>query len=128
MTSAAILFHMLDPDEGFQAVPGYPNGITERILSGSLDQNAKRGHRTRLVRFTPGARTTDPFVHDYHEEVTLLSGDLTEGADANGEGGVRYDRPAFGYRPPGTTHGPFRSEDGCLLLETHWYNDAATEG
>jgi hypothetical protein len=26
-------------------------------------------------------------------------------------------------RPPGVYHGPFKSEGGCLLLETHFYNE-----
>jgi hypothetical protein len=34
------------------------------------------------LRFEPGARTATPFVHDYWEEVFLLSGDLVVGDDS----------------------------------------------
>ena len=57
--------------------PGYPKGIQQKILSGGLDEEARRGTRTRLLRFVPGALTTAPFVHEYWEEVYLVSGDLT---------------------------------------------------
>jgi hypothetical protein len=28
-------------------------------------------------------------------------------------------------RPPGVFHGPFKSDTGCILLETHFYQDDA---
>jgi hypothetical protein len=28
-------------------------------------------------------------------------------------------------RPPGVYHGPFTSEKGCILLETHFYDNAS---
>src|SRR3546814_2245622 len=62
-------------------------GVDERILAGSLDPENRRGSRTRLLRFQPGVFTTTPFVHDYWEEVFLLSGDLTVGNDEQGNGG-----------------------------------------
>ena len=33
----------------------------------------------RLLRFAPGVFTTEPFVHEYWEEVYLIDGDLTVG-------------------------------------------------
>jgi hypothetical protein len=27
-------------------------------------------------------------------------------------------------RPPGVYHGPFKSDGGCILLETHFYEEA----
>jgi hypothetical protein len=27
-------------------------------------------------------------------------------------------------RPPGVHHGPFASRTGCVLLETHYYDDS----
>jgi len=91
---------------------------------GSLDPVAKRGSRTRLLRFRPGVFTTKPFVHDYWEEVFLLQGDLTVGNDENGEGGEPFSAFTYACRPPGVYHGPFRSNGGCLLLETHYYDPA----
>ena len=115
-------FHTLDMGAGWETPPGYPKGIAQKILSGSLDEEAKRGSRTRLLRFAPGVFTTAPFVHDYWEEVYLVSGDLIVGNDANGEGGTAFAPNTYACRPPGAYHGPFKSETGCLLLEVHYFD------
>jgi len=103
--------------------PGYPEGIEQKILAGQLDEENKRGNRTRLLRFAPGVFTTKPFVHDYWEEVYLVSGDLTVGNDAQGEGGESFGQHTYACRPPGVYHGPFKSEGGCVLMEIHYYDD-----
>ena len=115
-------FHTLAMDEGWQVPPGYPDGIEQKILSGGLDEAAKRGTRTRLLRFRPGVYTTAPFVHDYWEEVYLVSGDLTVGNDENGQGGEAFPPGTYACRPPGASHGPFKSNGGCLLLEMHYFD------
>jgi len=115
-------FHRLDLDGGWETPSGYPAGIQQKIIAGELDESNHRGNRTRLLRFAPGTYTTKPFVHDYWEEVFLLSGDLIVGNDANGSGGERYRGYTYAVRPPGVLHGPFKSETGCLLLETHYYS------
>jgi hypothetical protein len=108
--------------EFFRLEPaGYPAGIKQKIIAGSLDEPKRTGNRTRLLRFDPGAYTTAPFVHEYWEEVFLLSGDLIVGNDANGQGGERFEGYTYAVRPPGVYHGPFKSETGCLLLETHYF-------
>ena len=112
-------FMTLNMDEGWEVPPGYPEGIEQKILSGSLDEQQKRGNRTRLLRFLPGAYSTELFVHDYWEEVLLISGDLIVGKD----GDQRSFQPnTYACRPPGVDHGPFRSEGGCLLVEFHYYD------
>ena len=116
-------FHAVDLGSGWETPPGYPAGIQQKILAGSLDEAAKKGNRTRLLRFVPGVYTTKPFVHDYWEEVYQLSGDLTVGNDENGEGGESFAPNTYACRPPGAYHGPFKSEGGCLLLETHYYDE-----
>ena len=115
-------FHTLDMGAGWQIPPGYPEGIQQKILSGSLDEAAKRGSRTRLLRFAPGVFTTAPFVHDYWEEVYLVSGDLIVGNDAKGDGGTAFPPNTYACRPPGAYHGPFKSKTGCLLLEVHYFD------
>jgi len=55
----------LDLALGWRTPAGYPSGIEEKILAGALDEKAKTGNRTRLLRFEAGARTSLPFVHDY---------------------------------------------------------------
>lgn len=115
-------FHTVDMTTGWHTPTGYPRGIRQKILAGELNEQRKRGSRTRLLKFEPGAYTTTPFVHDYWEEVFLLSGDLIAGNDENGRGGEKFEGYTYAVRPPGISHGPFRSETGCILLETHHYD------
>ena len=65
--------------------------------------------------------TTEPFVHEYWEEVYLIEGDLTVGNDAAGRGGESFPRGTYACRPPGAVHGPFKSNGGCLLYEIHYF-------
>jgi hypothetical protein len=117
-------FHALDLSAGWEVPPGYPSGIEQKILSGSLDENSGTGSRTRLLRFQPGVFTTAPFVHRYWEEVYLIDGDLTVGNDAEGGGGESFAPNTYACRPPGAYHGPFKSEAGCTLLEIHYFDPA----
>ena len=116
-------FHRLDMSEGWETPPGYPAGIQQKILAGALDEPGKAGNRTRLLRFQPGVYTTAPFVHEYWEEVFLVSGDLIVGNDPSGKGGEKFEGSTYACRPPDAYHGPFKSEGGCLLLEIHYYQD-----
>ncbi|MDE8651534.1 cupin domain-containing protein [Novosphingobium album (ex Liu et al. 2023)] len=117
-------FHAIDMADGWQLPEGYrPDaGVHEKVLAGSLDPAAKRGTRTRLLRFQPGAFSTRPFTHDYWEEVFLVSGDLSVGSDEQGRGGTPFTGATYAVRPPGVAHGPFRSDGGCVLLEIHYYD------
>ena len=119
-------FHTIDMEGGWTKPPGYAPDLEvyEKILAGSLDFKNKRGAQTRLLKFGPGAFTTAPFVHDYWEEVFLVSGDLTVGNDINGNGGTPFPPNTYACRPPGAHHGPFKSEKGCVLLEIHYYDPA----
>ncbi|RWA69718.1 MAG: cupin [Mesorhizobium sp.] len=107
--------------EDWHRPPGYPLGIEQKILAGYLDEAGKTGSRTRLLRFLPGAFTSVPFVHEYWEEVYLLSGDLIVGAASAKEPELSFAPNTYACRPPGVYHGPFRSQTGCLLLEVHYY-------
>jgi hypothetical protein len=118
-------FHVPDMATGWETPPGYPPGIQQKILAGRLDEDSRRGHRTRLLRFAPGTFTTTPFVHEYWEEVWLVQGDLVVGSDAEGQGGTPFDVAAYACRPPGAWHGPFRSDTGCVLFEVHYFDEAA---
>lgn len=118
-------FHRLDLSAGWHNIPGYPDGIQEKILASDIDDGKKSGSRTRLLRFEPGVFTTEPFVHEHWEEVYLMSGDLTVGNDKQGKGGESFKAPTYACRPPGAYHGPFKSETGCMLLEIHYYDESA---
>ena len=115
-------FHTLDLTTGWEMLEGYPPGIQQKIIAGGLDEVNHRGSRTRLLRFEPGVYTTSPFVHEYWEEVYLVSGDLTVGNDASGEGGTSFAPNTYASRPPGAYHGPFKSRNGCLLFEIHYFD------
>lgn len=114
MPKPPVPFAELDLDRGWEPVDGAPPGLEQKLLSGALDEAAGRGVRTRLVRFAPGTENPAVFVHDYWEEVYVLSGEIEVG-------GTRVAGPAYACRPPGTPHGPFRSETGCMFLEIQYY-------
>jgi hypothetical protein len=114
-------FHTIDMQSGWRAPPGYPPDIEQKILAGSLDETARSGARTRLLRFRAGASTTTRFVHDYWEEVYLLAGDLIVGGGADGLAPQEFGPNTYACRPPGVYHGPFSSKLGCILFEVHYY-------
>jgi hypothetical protein len=93
-----------------------------------IDEVAKRGSRTRLLKIEPGAYSTEPFVHDHWEEVFLVQGDLVVGNDAKGKGGQSSRAFTYACRPPGVRHGPFTSKSGCLLYEIHYYETSGKRG
>ena len=117
-------FVELDMATGWETPPGYPPGIKQKILASDIDEAKQTGGRTRLLKFDAGTYTTAPFVHDHWEEVYLVSGDLTVGNDAGGQGGEPFRAPTYACRPPGVYHGPFKSERGCLLYEIHYYDES----
>ncbi len=116
-------FYTVDLGTGWETPEGYPEGIKQKILSGVLDEQAKTGTRTRLLRIDAGVFTTEPFEHDYWEEVYLLTGDLTVGNDAEGRGGESFGPNTYACRPPGSPHGPFKSNNGCMVYEIHYYDE-----
>lgn len=114
-------FHALNMQEGWEPAPGAAPGVEQKMLSGSLDETAGIGVRTRLIRFAPGTVVPNQFVHPYWEEVYFLSGELIAGCDADGQGGETFTQPSYACRPPGTYHGPFASPTGCLFFEIQYY-------
>jgi hypothetical protein len=115
-------FYTPNMNSGWETPAGYPAGIQQKILSGGLDEELRRGTRTRLLRFAPGAYTTAPFSHEYWEEVYLVSGDLIVGNDDKGHGGKSFSPNTYACRPPHAVHGPFKSVNGCLLMEMHYFD------
>jgi len=116
-----IEFIKLDMGEGWETPPGYPEGMKQKVLTSDLDEDGKTGSRSRFLRIEPGCYSTAPFVHDHWEEVHLFEGDLIVGNDENGDGGEQFFAPTYACRPPGVFHGPFKSEKGCVMYETHYY-------
>lgn len=122
MLKEAVDFSKLEIESGWELAPGAGPGIEMKILSGYLDEDKKFGVRTRLIRFLPGSFNTEVFVHDYWEEVYMIKGSITLGNDEGENKKITTQSPAYACRPPGTNHGPFRSDEGCLFLEIQYYN------
>ena len=81
------------------------NGLIEQLF---LAVDEATGDFTRLTRFKAGADTSDfgPQVHDFPEEIFIVSGQLYDKA---------FDRwlevGDYASRPPGEVHGPFYRQD-----------------
>lgn len=86
-------------------------GMAEEL---TLSIDPVTGEYTRLTRFLPGADTT-PFggkTHDYPEEVFIVSGRLYDQAFD-----LWLETGHYASRPPGELHGPFKTDQGCVVLE-----------
>lgn len=115
-------FYQVDMESGWETPAGFPPGVQQKIISGTLDRENRRGGHTRLLRWAPGSFTTEKIIHDYWEEVFIVSGDLWVSSEVDGTGGERFAANTYAVRPPGVWHGPFRSEGGALLIEMHYYD------
>ena len=109
--------------DGWTAVAGY-SGVEEKILSGRLDPAGRAGAVTRLARWQPGAAVDRPVSHDWCEEVFVVSGSLSIGTLAASGDAVRLPAGTYAVRPPHVVHGPFFSDEGCLLIEFMYYPPA----
>jgi len=87
-------------------------GISQRVLS----QDPGDGTLTRVARWAPGTVSgTDVIRHEYFEEVYLLEGSLTD--LSLGQTFVSGD---YASRRPGMPHGPYRTDEGCTMLEIRY--------
>jgi len=97
------------------------DGLEEMAEELTLSMDDTTGEYTRLTRFHPGADTT-PFggkSHTYPEEIFIVSGRLYDEAfDTWLEAGH------YASRPPGEVHGPFKTDEGCVVLEISFPNKA----
>ncbi len=109
---------MKDEHEFFRADavpwrPGPQPGTAEKVLS---RDPADPDVLTRLVRWDPGFATDAGVIrHEWAEEVYLLEGDhhdLTLGRT--------FHAGSFASRPPAMPHGPYRTENGCVMLEIRY--------
>ncbi|QDG68409.1 cupin [Pseudarthrobacter sp. NIBRBAC000502772] len=108
MRKPELEFH--EPIVGWQKTNGdAEHGIWEQILAA----DPLSGDSTLLQRYEPGADTlaSGVIVHDYWEEVMLLSGELTDVTL-----GKTFTAGMYACRPPGMRHGPYVSGAGCSML------------
>ncbi len=103
--------HLWSPIEGLEEVA--------EELTLAIDD--KTGDYTRLTRFKPGADTSafGAKSHNYPEEIMIIEGRLYDAAfDKWLEAGD------YASRPPGEKHGPFKTDDGCVVLEISYPSQA----
>ena len=115
--STATYWNTLSPDDQGQwtAVEGAEDLAEELTLS--IDEET--GEYTRLTRFLPGADTArlGGKSHQYPEEIFVVSGRLYDEAFE-----MWLEQGHYASRVPGEVHGPFKTEDGCLVLEISFPN------
>jgi len=89
---------------------GLEGQVEELILSEDLATK----EITRLTRFLSGADTAafGSKAHAFPEEIFIISGRLFDQAF-----GIWLEAGHYASRPPGEVHGPFRSDEGCLVLD-----------
>lgn len=105
-------------ESGWEPVEGY-QGVEQKLLSGAFDHANQSGAVTRLSRWAPGAKVNEPVTHDWCEEVFLISGSMSIGKD--GQEDQHLPKGTYAVRPPQVPHGPFFSNEGCLMIEFLYY-------
>jgi ChrR Cupin-like domain len=95
-------------------------GLEGQVEFCTLSLCEHSGEYTRLTRFAPGTRTETVAVHDYPEEVFIVSGRLFDAAVQRW-----LETGDYASRPPGERHGPFHTEEGCVVLELSFPQRAA---
>ncbi len=95
-------------------------GIAEEL---TLSIDEKSGEYTRLTRFLPKADTKEfgAKSHEYPEEIFIISGRLYDAAFD-----MWLEAGHYASRPSGELHGPFKTDEGCIVLEISFPNKAAS--
>ena len=94
-------------------------GLEEMAEELTLSIDDETGEYTRLTRFHPGADTSafGAKSHAYPEEIFVVSGRLYDKAFD-----MWLEKGHYASRPPGEVHGPFKTEEGCVVLEISFPN------
>jgi len=94
-------------------------GMEDMAEELTLSVDASTGEYTRLTRFHSGADTTafGGKSHEYPEEIFIVSGRLYDQAFD-----MWLEMGHYASRPPGEIHGPFKTEEGCIVLEVSFPN------
>jgi hypothetical protein len=98
-------------------------GLEGQVQELVLSEDPATGEITRLTRFLPGADTAafGGKAHAFPEEIFIVSGRLHDAAF-----GIWLEPGHYASRPPGELHGPFRSDEGCLVLDISFPQRAGT--
>ena len=94
-------------------------GLVGQLEELTISMDEETGEYTRLTRFMPGADTKEfgGKSHDYPEEIFIVSGSLYDEAFD-----MWLEAGHYASRPPGEVHGPFRTDEGCVVLEVSFPN------
>ena len=105
----------LSNDDKWQPIAGL-EGMAEEL---TLSIDNETGEYTRLTRFHPGADTASfgSKSHEYPEEIFVVSGRLYDQAFD-----LWLEAGHYASRPPGEVHGPFKTDEGCVVLEISFPN------
>ena len=94
------------------SLPWIPVEGMEGAVQKILNVNPESGSISRLLKFSPGAHSTEKFVHDFYEEVYIIEGSVMD-TTLN----LTFHKGYYGYRHPGMIHGPYYSPNGALQFE-----------
>lgn len=86
-------------------------GLWQKTLS--FDEET--GDYSRLLKIAPAFRSDAVLVHDFCEEVLIVSGSVYDHTSQK-----LFKAGDYSHLPPGTKHGPFTSEEGCITFEIHF--------
>jgi hypothetical protein len=109
MPKPALEFFAVESVEWVAVSPG----VWERVLARDDDGVGL----TRILRWDPGLDTSalGPAVHDYVEEVLILSGSMHDlSLDTT------FTAGDYACRPPGMVHGPWVTAAGCEMFELRY--------
>ena len=91
-----------------------PSASFGRRFPPASDLNSPRTHPARGFAFREAALAQSSFALLGDRRFAPLFWTQAFGA---------FSEHAYVFRPPGTPHGPIRSEGGCVLLEVQYYGD-----
>lgn len=91
-------------------INGKVAGLTERMISGEPDSD----DLVRVLEFAPGTDTSANGVqsHDYWEEVFIIKGSIYDITLQQ-----KFTAGMIATRPPGMKHGPWKTDEGCVMYE-----------
>jgi len=107
---------LLPENNGSWEIIENTNNLVEQL---TLAIDEQSGEYTRLTRFKAGASTRllGAKSHAYPEEVFVISGRLYDQAFD-----MWLEAGHYASRPPGELHGPFKTDEDCVVLELSFPN------
>ncbi len=110
-------FYTVDLNQGWETPPGYPKASSSKYWQAPWMKKTSAAFARAICASLPAFTRPRLLCTIIGKKFILSRGDLIVGNDANGDGGVSFPSNTYACRPPGTFHGPFKTEHGCLLLE-----------